>query len=160
MTLTFYFLPKKLDTIESVVNHELKLLSQRLRSNKLSLNETKTELIIFRSPRKNLPREPDIRINNYKLKLDSHVKYLGILIDEVLSWNKQIESICMKLARANGIHSKLCYFVPKDICTSAYYSLFYTHLIYGCLVWSYSRKSNIDRLIKLQKKVHSNYKFF
>ena len=79
-----------------MVNHEIKLLSQWLRSNKLSLNETKTELIIFRSPRKNLPREPDIRINNYKLKLDSHVKYLGILIDEVLSWNKQIESICMK----------------------------------------------------------------
>ena len=33
-----------------------------------------------------------------------------------------------------------------------YCSLFYTHLIYGCLVWSYSRKSNINRLIKLQKR--------
>ena len=75
MTLTFYFLPKKLDTIESVVNHELKLLSQRLRSNKLSLNETKTELLIFRSPRKNLPQEPHITVNNYKPKLHNHVKY-------------------------------------------------------------------------------------
>ena len=89
--------------------------------------------------------------NNYKLKLYSHVKYLVILIDEVFSFNKQIESICMKLARANGILSKLHYFVPKDIFISVYYSLFYTHLIYGCLVWSYSRKSNIDHLIKLQK---------
>ena len=42
-----------------------------------SLNETKTELIIFRSPRKNLSREPGIRIKNYKLKLYSHVKYLN-----------------------------------------------------------------------------------
>ena len=75
MTLTFYFLPKKLGTIELVVNHELKLLSQWLRSNKLCLNEIKTELIIFRYPRKNLPREPDTRINNYKLKFHSHVKY-------------------------------------------------------------------------------------
>ena len=65
----------------------------------------------------------DIRINNYKIKLYSHVKYLGIL-DEVLSWNKQIESIYMKLARANGILSKLPYFVPKDIFISVYYSLF------------------------------------
>ena len=33
---------KKLGTTESVINRELKLLVQRLRSNKLSLNETKT----------------------------------------------------------------------------------------------------------------------
>ena len=113
------FPSKKLGTIESVVNRKLKLLSRWLRSNKLiSLNETKTEIVIFRSPRKNLPREPDIRINNYKLKLHSHVKYLGVLIDEVLSWNKQIEPICMRLARANGILSKLRYIVPKDICVS------------------------------------------
>ena len=160
--INLLFPAKKLGTIESVVNDELKPLSQWLRSNKLneSLNESKAELIKFISSRKNLPQELDIRINNYKLKLYSHVKYLGILIDEVLSWNKQIESICMKLARANGIHSKLCYFVPKDICTSAYYSLFYTHLIYGCLVWSYSRKSNIDRLIKLQKRCIINFSDF
>ena len=104
------FSAKKLGTIESVINHELKLLVQWLRSNKLALNEAKTELIIFRSPWEHLPREPDIRLNNYKLKLHSHIKYLGILIDEVLSWNKQIDDICTKLARANGILSKLHHF--------------------------------------------------
>ena len=99
-----------------MVNHDLKLLLQLLRSNKLkSLNQTKTELIIFRSLRKNLPKEPEIRINNYKLKLHNHVKHLGILIDEVSSWSKQIESICMKLARVNGILFKLRHFVPKYI---------------------------------------------
>ena len=94
---------KKLDTIESIINQELKLLVQWLQSNKLSLNETKAEVIVFRSPWKHLPREPDIRINSYKLKLHSHIKYLGILIDEVLSWNKQIDDIYTELARANGI---------------------------------------------------------
>ena len=59
--------------------------------------------------------------NNYKLKLHSHINYLGILIDEVMSWKNQLESICMKVARANYILSKLCYFVPKDICILVYY---------------------------------------
>ena len=58
----------------------------------------------------------------------------------------------MKLARANGILFKLRYFAPKDICISVYYSLFYTHLICDCLVRSNSRKNNIDRSIKLQKR--------
>ena len=41
------FSSKTLGTIESVINNELKHLVQLLRSNKLSLNETKTELIIL-----------------------------------------------------------------------------------------------------------------
>ena len=84
ITLTFISC-KKLGTIESVINHELKPLVQWLRSNKLFLNETKTELIVFRFPWKHLTREPDIRINNYKLKLHSHIKYLGIFINKICS---------------------------------------------------------------------------
>ena len=41
--------------------------------------------------------------------------------------------ILCKLARTNGILSKLRYFVPKDICFSVYYSLFYTILF--TVVW-------------------------
>ena len=51
------FPAKNIGTIESVVNDELKLLSQSLRSNKLSLNETKTELITFRFPLKTFYQE-------------------------------------------------------------------------------------------------------
>ena len=135
------FPAKKLGTIESVTNHELRLLVQWLRSNKLSLNETKTELIIFRSPWNHLPREPDIGINNYKLKLHSHVKYLGILIDELLSWNKQIEYICTKLARKNGILSKLRYFVPKKQ-VYQYISLYFT-LMSFMVVWFGPTQPNV-----------------
>ena len=71
-----------------VFTNELKHLVQYLRGNKLSLNEIKTKLIILRSSWKQLLREPDIRLNNCKFKLHSHVKYLGIFIDEFLSWNK------------------------------------------------------------------------
>ena len=58
------FLAKKLETIESVINHELELLVQWLRNNILSLNGTKTEFIIFRSSLRHLLREPDTRIDN------------------------------------------------------------------------------------------------
>ena len=123
MTLTLYFLPKNLVQLTPSLTM---VLVQWLQSNKLSLNETKTELIIFGSHWKHLPREPDIRINNYKLKLHSLSKYLGILIDKVLSWTKQIDDICTKLTRANGILSKLSHFVPKKTCVSV------MHVIIEC----------------------------
>ena len=87
------FANKNIGTIESNVNYELKILVDWLRSNKLSLNELKTELIMFHPIKKKLPRSPNIKLNNYKLKLKSHVKYLGITIDEVLSWNKHIDNL-------------------------------------------------------------------
>ena len=37
-------------------------------------------------------------------------------------------------------------------CVSVYFSIFYSHVIYGCLVWSYSTQRNIDRIIKLWKR--------
>ena len=35
---------------------------------------------------------------------------------------------------------------------SVYFSLFYSHAVYGCLVWFYSTQRKIDRIIKLQKR--------
>ena len=94
------YIAKKLGTIESVISNELKFLVQWLPSNILSLNETKAELIIFKSTVKNVPCESYVRINNCKLKLQSHTKYLGILFNGVLPWNKQIDNICINLAEA------------------------------------------------------------
>ena len=52
------------------------------------------------------------------------MKIQGICIDEILSWNKQIDAACTKPDKANGILSKLRYFVPKTICVSVYFSYF------------------------------------
>ena len=141
---------KNIRTIESVMNYELKLLVDWLKANKLSLNAEKTELIIFHSPRKVVPHI-SIKIDNVKLKPCNSVQYLGISIDEVLSWNKQIEDLCKKLRRANGILAKIRHYISKKTCIAVYYSIFYTHLLYGCLCWNFSSKSNLDRIIKLQK---------
>ena len=80
---------KKLGTKESIIINELKHLVQCLRDTKFSIDEAKNKLIIFGSPLKQVATKPDIRLNNCKLKLHIHVEYLGIFIDEVLSWNKQ-----------------------------------------------------------------------
>ena len=83
---------KNLGTFEPAMNHDLTSF-EWLGSNKLFLNEAKTELTIFRYPCKQLPRDPDISINNYQVKLHQFVKYQGVFIDEVLFWNKEIVNI-------------------------------------------------------------------
>ena len=71
---------KKLSTIETVVNFELKLVSRWLRLNKLSLNSDKTELIFFHSKRHTLNYDAiSIKFEKNKLVPVDHIKYLGII---------------------------------------------------------------------------------
>ena len=133
------------------MNEELQYLVEWLKANKLSLNESKTELIIFCSINKPC-KFPHVRSNDFELKPCQFVTYLGVTIDEVLSWNKQIELICSKLSRTNGIMSKLRYYVPQKTCISIYYCLFQSYILYGCLSWSFTSQYNIEKLILLQKK--------
>ena len=146
------FASKNTGTFESVMNYELKILVDWLRANRLSLNETKTELIFFHRPFKTDFAIPTLKLNKHKLNPVKSVTYLGVTIDEVLSWNKQIENICRKLSRANGILTKLRHFVSNKTCRSIYYSIFHSHLIYGILIWSFTAQYNIEKIFKLQKK--------
>ena len=75
--------------ISCVMNNELKLLTDWFRANKLSLNESKTKVLIFRPHRKLNITVPNVKLNNFILNPEKTVTYLGIEIDENLSWNKQ-----------------------------------------------------------------------
>ena len=61
------YVSKMLSTIESVMNYELKKLAEWLRSNKLSLNFKKSELVIFCSKTKLELDEIKIKISKFKL---------------------------------------------------------------------------------------------
>ena len=128
---------KKLKSIETVMNTELKLVATWLRLNKLSLNSNKTELIFFHSKRHTLNYDGiSIKFNNKKIFPVDSIKYLAMYIDKYLSWNIHIQQLSKKLSRANGILSKLHHNAPIGICLQVYYAIFYSHLIYGCNIWT------------------------
>ena len=110
--------------ISDAINSELKLVTDWLRANKLSLNESKTKLLLFRPINKLNLTLSNIKLNGHLLTLAKSVTYLGIEIDETLSWNNQIEVLAKKVSRTKGILSKLRYYVPAQTLTSIRYSLF------------------------------------
>ena len=108
-------------TIEITINTELKQVVKWLKLNKLSLNAGKTKLIIFHSQRKHMDYDSiSIKLGRKKLKTVTHVKYLGMQIDDSLTWNYHIDELCRKLSRANGILSQVRYNVPLDILHTSY----------------------------------------
>ena len=64
----------------------------------------------------------------------------------------QVTQLSKKLSCANGVLYKLRKYIPKETTTSVYYSIFYSHLIYACQVWSLTTQKNLNIINILQKK--------
>src|SRR5260221_7161794 len=82
------------------VNNELQKLSEWVYANKLSINYDKTCFSIFRPCVKAQTLESEnirIMIRNVQIKCVSTCKYLGIIIDDQLSWKGHIEYVYKKL---------------------------------------------------------------
>ena len=74
-----------------------------LNPNNISLNVEKTVLVIFKHQRKKLGTEIKIKLNRKRLYLSQSVRYLGIKIDQNLSWEDDINDIAVKLNRGNAL---------------------------------------------------------
>ena len=75
-----------LKQINRYVNHDLKLIVHLIRANRISLNVDKTEKVIFRSKRKQIIKLMNFRISDQKIIPKTQTKYLGLVIDEPLTW--------------------------------------------------------------------------
>ena len=143
---------KSLKKLNCRVNQDLSNLATWLRSNAISLNAKKTEIIIFRRKGKNINKNLNFRLSGQKLKLSSQVKYLGILIDEHLLWDAQINALCIKLTKATGILTKMRHFLCYKSLLGLYYALFESHLNYCIHTLGFLKRDHINKLSSLQKK--------
>ena len=105
------YISKSMKRINKHINHDLSLIVQWLRSNKISLNADETELVIYSPKRKQITKHLTFRISGQKIEISTRVKYLGIQIDEHLNWNEHIKNIIPKLSGAIGVLSKIYHYV-------------------------------------------------
>jgi len=144
---------KSLKSLNKKVNLDLKFLWHWLNANKIALNSAKTEYVIFKHPSKPTDSEVKLSIGGDRIFPSNHIKYLGVLIDPNLNWQAQIDSVAVKLRRANGILCKLRHLVPRDTLISVYFALFYSHLTYCAQIWGQPVSLYVRRISGLQNSV-------
>ena len=134
------------------MNFDLKNLSQWLKANKLSLNFTKTELIIFHSSSKKIDYNLRFKLDGKRLTPTTTVKYLGVLLDNHLLWSKQISHVTTKLNQAICILNKLRNNTSLKTLKMTYHSLFSTYLLYESQLWGITNVTNQNKIQKLQNR--------
>ena len=151
-----------LNVLQQKFTTELNKLVNWLEINRLVLNIKKTNFMIF-SNKKNINVDSvSIKIKNIPIQHVSHVKFLGVTIDENLSWNQHIGAICNRLSKNIGILYKL-HSYPKIILLLLFNTLILPHLNYCIYIWGNCSDQNMSRLLKLQKKAiriisHAGYR--
>ena len=141
-----------LKQLQKDLNYDLRQLCNWLKANKISLNCTKTELIVFRHPNKQLNYNLKIKINGKKLEPTKQVKYLGVVLDPHLNWSYQTDGLATKLTRAVGMLAKIRHFVQTNTLRSIYFGIFSSLLTYGSQVWGQFPNQNVHRLQNIQNK--------
>lgn len=148
---SFIVSAKELTELRDEVNGILQLFDNWCYKNRLIINYDKTVCINFKTKQKNINFNFNLSFNNYPLTLQTETKFLGILLDENISWSKHIDQLCSKLVQSCFAISNLKNNLDKKSLLSVYYALVYSKLSYNIIVWGQSVDTN--RIFILQKRI-------
>ena len=140
------------DQLFDTLNLELNKVSQWLRVNKLSLNLDKTKYIVFYK-RNKISFHQQVIINDVRIAQANEVKFLGVIVDDHLSWRSHIDSIVLKLSKLIGILYKLKNSLTTQSLLLLYYSLAYPHLQYCIAIWGSAPSYLLNKIILKQKRL-------
>ena len=118
---------------------------------KQTLTVKKTKYSFYHNSRKSddLPLMlPKLKINGNIIEREGVTKFLGVLLDENLSWKPHINTINNKISKNIGLLYKARYII-KEI--QLYFSYINSYLTYANIVWGSTYKSNLMPLYRKQK---------
>ena len=87
---------------------------------------------------------------NVALQCKESVRYLGVIIDNNLSWKQHIDHVAVKISRTVGLICKLRHFLPRHTLLTIHRSLVTPYLTYGLTAWGQAYKSYLEKLLKLR----------
>ena len=90
--------------------------------------------------------------NDHPDKNERTYKFLGIYLDEYLSFDTHCSLLCNKLARSNFIISRVKNILPVKSLKTLYFALVHPHLLYCLPIYSCTTTKNLKRISKLQNK--------
>lgn len=148
---TIFYNGKNLSEIRSNMISDLDLIYDWLKFNKLSLNISKSSFMFISKQNLTVDKDPII-INGNKINYSNCIKFLGLYIDEQLTWKIHINKIKEKIIPYVGILSKVRHYLPLKYLKLIYYSFIYSHLQYLASVWTTACNCHLNQLKTVQNK--------
>ncbi len=144
---------KHLDEIEMVANETISIVKNWLESVGLELAEHKTEAVLISSRKKR--DTVSFKVGNHVIKSKESIKYLGVMLDDRLSFKSHINYTCGKASRVYSALSNMLPNIggPRSSRRLLLSRVVSSVLLYGAPIWSEALgvKSNRKQLAKIYR---------
>ena len=119
----------------------------------MSLNVDKSKLSFFHPlpKRQFLPQTlPNLLIKDIHIKREHVTKFLGVFIDENLSWKQHIEILSSKISKSINILYKSRDVLSKQCLNQLYFSFIHSYVNYANIARASTSKSKLERVYRCQ----------
>lgn len=145
----------------------LKYVTTWLEDNLLTLNVTKTKYLCFAKSSNPFPsqdlnitlhtfpcnRTPANQCDCNTLTRARSIRYLGVLVDDNLSWKEQTDNVCTRVRRLIYIFKQLRTVASQKILIQTYKALCQSVIYYCVTAWGSAPKSRMIHLERTQRTV-------
>jgi len=135
--------------LEKSVNKIIQDINEWFNTNLLSLDLDKAHFIHFVT-KNSSSIDFNIIHGNKKIANVYNTKFLGLTLDNTLSWKTHTDTIIPKLSSASFALRVVKPFLSPDSLKMIYYSYFHSIMTYGLIFWGNFHHSNI--IFRLQKR--------
>ena len=138
---------EKADNISPQINVQLTNINGWLTANKLHLNTGKTKYMIFSL--KDKPPDLNLVIGNSNIDRSHVQKFLGLYIDDKMSFAQHTKKISSKLSQGIGAIRKIKHMVPRAVLKQLFYTLIYSKFTYAITCYGSAYQNQIQRVKNL-----------
>ena len=123
---TLLFSSTNIEQLNNILESEGNKVIKWLNANKLIINLTKTNCMLFSNKR----GDPQIKVklNNTELEAKKEATFLGVIIDNKLTWKPHVKHISNKISKSIAILRILRFSFPKQIMRMLYMSVIFSHV--------------------------------
>ena len=148
---TVYYSSEDPEYLFYKLNEDLKSLTDWFKANKLSLNIGKTNYMIFQGKHYNFDNLT-LQINDEEINKVTKVKFLGLIIDENLTWQEHIQYCKNKISSGLYAINSTKHVLGKKHLKTLYFSIINSYLNYGLLLWGSAYKCHLNKIQVQQNK--------
>ena len=130
---TLYITHCNISYIRFCLEHDLEILQDWFLANKLTLNIGKSVCILFGKHR---DEKLDIKLGSEKIPQVTSTKFLGLWIDQALSWNDHIGKLILKLKSKLTLLQNGKHFLSTQALRILYFAQIHSNLTYGMGIWA------------------------
>ena len=148
----------QVDTVDDInfqLQSDIDKVSHWFKQNKLTLNISKSSVLYIGTRRKfmnNLTCNESLTVNNADLEINNNYSYLGLTIDNSLTWNNHVDMLCKKLSSRIGGLYRLSQLLSESCLIHLYYALIQSVIDYSLTIWGHTSSINIKKIPRFQNR--------